>query len=389
MNNSSLEKEISPEVIAYSKLFELAKDYLTKLSHYENFINDVASQEPESLEFLSSSFSLLRELGRLAGDSSEIESLVSSFKSKITKSEKEFNTQKLDRLFTAPYKGDREWIDELSYIYIWTLNSYKLNLKTCSINDIKTSLNSPDLELELKQAKEQATPTEQQFNKKKKISDFSRNGFAIYRNIFSSKFSFGDKASGEYDDGFEQIVSRTQAIERLERDIRGGRIYIYNTKPKRNLKLKRLLSYLFLVGLIVSCIAFLKTGINCLLNSSCSENQAILFSIMSFIFFLLARNENNKYLDNENFRYSFSRKIFYYYFFLSSFFIFNKANYQALFGDNGSDSFHKAILGTLIALLVISISCFTVAYFFLNPKKDKALIKRLLQKYSDSPNLYS
>ncbi|RAO95100.1 hypothetical protein DNK47_01535 [Mycoplasma wenyonii] len=377
---------MSPEISAYSKLFELAKDYLTKLSYYENFINDVASQEPESLEFLSSSFSLLRELGSLSGNSSGIESLVSSFKSKITKGEKDFSPKQLDKLFFSPYKGEREWIDELSYIHIWTLNSYQLNLKTCSINDIKSSLNSPELELELREVKEQTQQAEQQF-KKKKTSDFSKNGFAVYRNIFSSKFSFGDKDNGEYDDGFERIVSRTQAIERLERDIRGGKIYIYNTKPIRNLKLKKLLSYLFLAGLVVSCITFLKAFISCVSNN-CQENQAILFSIMSFIFFLLARNENNKFLDNENFRYSFSRKIFYYYFFLSSFFIFNKADYQALFGTS-SDSFHKAILGVLVFLVITSISCFTVAYFFLNPKKNKALIKGLLDKYSNSPNLYN
>lgn len=377
-------KELEQELREFSNLFELARDYLTKLAYYDSFISDLASEEPESLEFLSSSFSLLKELGRLSGNTVGLAALVSVYKSNITKTNNNFSEIELNKLFSAEYQGDGEWVDELSYIHIWVLNSYQLNLKKCSVGDIQKSHN-PEIELELRTIEDEEERSEKKA--KKKGGDWTKNSFAVYRNLLSSKFSFGEGISD--DGGFEEIISKTQALERLERDIRSGRIYIYHSKPVKNLKLKQILSYIFLAGLVVSLVAFLKTFITYLVKSNGDEDhQHILFSIMSFIFFLLARNENGKYLDNENFKYSFSRRIFYYYFFLSSFFFFNKGDVMKLF-NSGSDTASKVIIGILVAVVISSVTFFTVAFFFLNPKKNKALIKGLLHKYANSPNLYS
>lgn len=377
-------KELEQELREFSNLFELARDYLTKLAYYDSFISDLASEEPESLEFLSSSFSLLKELGRLSGNTVGLAALVSVYKSNITKTNNNFSEIELNKLFSVEYQGDGEWVDELSYIHIWVLNSYQLNLKKCSVGDIQKSHN-PEIELELRTIEDEEERSEKKA--KKKGGDWTKNSFAVYRNLLSSKFSFGEGISD--DGGFEEIISKTQALERLEREIRSGRIYIYHSKPVKNLKLKQILSYIFLAGLVVSLVAFLKTFITYLVKSNGSENhQHILFSIMSFIFFLLARNENGKYLDNENFKYSFSRRIFYYYFFLSSFFFFNKGDVMKLF-NSSSDTANKVIIGILVAVVISSVTFFTVAFFFLNPKKNKALIKGLLHKYANSPNLYS
>ncbi|CCE66806.1 hypothetical protein [Candidatus Mycoplasma haematominutum] len=380
---------------ACSSLFELVKDYLTKLSFCGRFLDDLSTGEEESIDFLTTSFSLFRELGKLSFNSNQVEGLIPKFREALEKSKSK--KVSVETVFNSNYAGEKEWVDEVNYIYVWVLNSYGLNLKTSNVSEIQSkyaSIETVEVEVQPENQLEGEGRTQKVLSGKRgRASSKHWGGLSIYRNIFRVH-KLGDMDDEE---SFEYIVSKTQAMERLEREIRSGRVYVYLSKPSRNPILKKYFSYLCLVGIVFSGVTFLVALINATSNSSGSGGSngkwhPTLFTVMSFIFFLLSWRENNRGLENENFKYCFSRKIFFYYFFLSSWFLLSSVGgtssadggYSSLFSGDTSATVFFALL---VSVVIISVTFFLVGFFFLNPKKNKELIERLLNKYSSPPYL--
>ncbi|ADX98050.1 Conserved hypothetical protein [Mycoplasma suis str. Illinois] len=392
----------------FTELFLKLKDYLTKLSYCSPLFSDLKSEEEESLDFVVSSLLLLRKLSELSGNKDGIPELTNKFRDGLPKkSESETVKKILNSLMKSQkelsIEEEEELEDEVNYVYIWVLNSYQLDLKTTSLEDVKKKYGDLVAEEFSATLEEEQENLKSNSKEKKRSSDSFKGrssktksekewaGYSVYRNLFNTeRWSFGSGKLDRDEDSFEYIVTRTQALERLEREVRKGRIYIYSTKPVRNLKWKQTLSFLCFAGAIVSFVAFFKSIVSMNGSNQNSWGSPTLFALMSFIFFLLTRKENNRFRENENFKYCFSKKIFYYYFFLSLFFVFghsagNGKGYSDFFSSG--DSFQIALFAPLLFLVVSSILIFLIGFFFLNPKKNKVLIENLLNKYSHPPYL--
>ncbi|AFO51860.1 hypothetical protein MHLP_01400 [Candidatus Mycoplasma haematolamae str. Purdue] len=374
---------------ACSKLFDLVQDYLNKLVLCTGLISDLTAKSEETFDFVGTSFALLRELGRIGQRTAGISTLVNKYKEILIKA-KHSDTESL---FKKDYSGDQEWVDEVNYIYIWVLNTYSLDLKTSTLSDVQSRYSKQEQAVELELEPEVEYTSERNARSKRDKKQKQWSGYSVYRNLFrTGQWSFGSTKIEDDDNSFESIVSKTQALERLERDIRSGRVYVYLDKPAKNPKLKKILTYLLTAGLFASSAAFIKSVVSAFSNGSSGSNGfsdggAGLFSIMAFIYFLLARRENQSGLDNDNFKYLFSRKIFYYWFFLCTFWFFKGTpDYKTLFPtSSGSEPAHLTIFSILLACVVSSITLFMACFFFCNPKKNRHLIESLLHKYSNPP----
>lgn len=394
----------------FVEALEKTKDYLTKLSHCTLFLNDLLVGEEESIEFISSSFDLLKKLSQLLGDPKSFEELVKTFKDALSQDSK---NEKIENLFASlnnssvdleSFSLDKDELeDEINYLYIWTLNSYKLDLKSNTVEEIKKKFGElfkkevfrRNFEENLAAQEDGNCCGEDSCDSECSSSPRARGwaGHSVYRNLFKTeRWVFGDPRLNKDEDSFEYLVSRTKALERLEREIRSGKVYVFTEKPLKNLKWKQVFSNFLIAGLVFSVLAIIYciTENKFKMQESSSKGlfeDCALFSLMSFLFFFLTRRENNKFGENENFKYCFSRKIFYYFFLLSLFFAIaqNKDFTQIFTLSNSGNVLFMVIFVPLMFLVVSSIVIFLIGFFFLNPKKNKALIENLLNKYSYPP----
>ncbi|CBY92128.1 conserved hypothetical protein [Mycoplasma haemofelis str. Langford 1] len=200
---------------------------------------------------------------------------------------------------------------------------------------------------------------------------------AVYKNFFN--ISSSDKPGQTVDD----LILRSHAYQRLNEDINGGTVYIYKTRPKRNIYIKIFLSWFLFFGILVS-FALLASS---LMNTE-SKGQLFFMSMVSSFYFFLSLRHLKKTFTNDNFKYTFQKSNFYYTLLFSLFFTWTAF-------DSGENSWKVAGLGSIstldglykvlwsILLLIILFVCiiYLISYLYLQPEKDDKLVEDILDKH--------
>lgn len=230
-------------------------------------------------------------------------------------------------------------------------------LKVCIQNICKVDLDNLD--------KEKMSAEELNFNFEEK-SDAE----AVFNNLLDEDVTVGD---GTLDQEFGNLILKSHAYERLNKDINDGNVYIYKTKPKINVVLK----YLLFVFSTLGAVCSLATLILCMVNGGDSSKTTsyFLFFGLSFCHFFVSFVYLRRALKNDNFKYSWQKKNFL--LVLLSMLI----GLWTVVSDFKHLSNYSFLIWALVCILIVTSSIYSLAYFFLQPERDTKLIDSILEKH--------
>ncbi|OAL09872.1 hypothetical protein A6V39_04840 [Candidatus Mycoplasma haematobovis] len=323
---------------AYVRLFK----YLDQLVLGRKFFASESTRAALK-DAIESSFSLLIWIANKSNkSSSEVYALFDKYKENYFANEAKIVNEKYE------INSDEELNDYVNYLRICVQNVCDLDLDNLSEEEL---------------AKE---PYEEK-----------PNATVVYKNFFNT-LDVNAPVGKVVDD----LILRSHAWERLKEDIRSGAIYIYKTKPKRNVIIKIILSYLLFFGAITA----LTLLVSCALTGAQDKAQLIIVSSLAVIYFLFGLHYSRKTFANDNLKYSFQRTEFYYTFFFSLFFTFALSTNSE--GGVGSqiitknlDGWNKGLWIGLITIIILIGLIYLVSYLYFQPEEDKKLMESTLEKH--------
>lgn len=325
---------------AYDKLFK----YLSKLVLGRKFFSVERTREALK-EGIESSFSLLLWIANKAGkNSAEIYALFDKYKENYFQEEAKIVEQSYE------INNEEELSDEVNYLKVCVSNVCNLDLDSISEEEL---------------AKEPYEP--------------KPSASAVYRNFFNT-LDVNAPVGKVVDD----LILRSHAWERLKHDIRSGTIYIYKTKPKRNLVIKLIIGYLLYFGALTALALLVSSSI----NGNGKQAQLIVISSLTLVYFLFGMYYSWKSFGNDNLKYSFQKTEFYYSFLFSLFFTFALST-DPLTGGTTSlisenlNPWSKALWIGLIAIIITIGLIYLVSYLYFQPEEDKKLVESTLEKHLD------
>lgn len=210
-----------------------------------------------------------------------------------------------------------------------------------------------------------------------KIVRYSKkpDAVTVFRNILNEDFD--TDSSSKVNKIFDDLVLKTHAYDRLNRDIRDGSIYIYKTKPKRNVFIKYFLSGIFSTG---ACFSFLHL-ILLFFDSTWSATSTLL-SVFSIVYSCWNLSKLKNCFKNDNFKYSFPKKSFYFILFFSvAWFAIVFSNYTELDPSNPLQTNPDICFSIVTLTILVNFIVYSISYWFFQPEKDKQLIDEVLEKH--------
>ncbi len=204
---------------------------------------------------------------------------------------------------------------------------------------------------------------------------------SIFRNILNEDFE--TDRNSKVNKLFDDLLLKTHAYDRLSQDIRDGSVYIYKSKPKRNVFIKYLLTFLLSLGIFSSLLFCVVSFISLIKGSSNGSQWApFALSILMIVFFTVGIYKIKDSFSNDNFKYSFQK---------------NSCGYVSVFSilwltiattyglDNldlsQTPGMEKICFSASLFIVVLVLIIYLISYFFLQPKKDKKLIDSILDKH--------